>query len=110
MAKKKKPLKFGRYEVVSELGQGAMGKVYKAFDPLTQRSVAIKALKEEILAQDESGDYRKRFQREARAAGGLSHPHIITIFDVGEHEGTPFIAMEYVKGEDLRAHLTGRPL
>ena len=78
MPKKKKQLKFGRYEVESELGQGAMGKVYKAFDPLTQRPVAIKALKHEILAQDESGEYQKRFQREARAAGGLSHPHIIT--------------------------------
>ena len=59
---RKKKLKFGRYEVESELGQGAMGTVYKAFDPLTQRPVAIKALKREILAQDESGEYQKRFQ------------------------------------------------
>lgn len=97
MPRKKKQLKFGRYEVVSELGQGAMGKVYKAFDPLTQRPVAIKALKDEILAQDESGDYQKRFQREARAAGSLSHPHIITIFDVGEN----YFVMEYLEGTDL---------
>ena len=97
MPKKKKQLKFGRYEVESELGQGAMGKVYKAFDPLTQRPVAIKALKHEILAQDESGEYQKRFQREARAAGGLSHPHIITIFDVGEN----YFVMEYLEATNL---------
>ena len=97
MPKKKKQLKFGRYEVESELGQGAMGKVYKAFDPLTQRRVAIKALKDEILAQDESGEYQKRFQREARAAGGLSHPNIITVFDVGEN----YFVMEYLEGTDL---------
>ena len=94
---RKKKLKFGRYEVESELGQGAMGKVYKAFDPLTQRPVAIKALKDEILAQDESGEYQKRFQREARAAGGLSHPNIITIFDVGDN----YFVMEYLEGTNL---------
>jgi serine/threonine-protein kinase len=95
MARKK--LKFGRYEVESELGQGAMGKVYKAFDPLTQRAVAIKALKDEILAQDENGEYQKRFQREARAAGGLSHPNIITVFDVGDN----YFVMEYLEGKNL---------
>ena len=94
---RKKKLKFGRYEVESELGQGAMGTVYKAFDPLTQRPVAIKALKREILAQDESGEYQKRFQREARAAGGLSHPNIITIFDVGDN----YFVMEYLEGTNL---------
>lgn len=95
MARKKQ--KFGRYEIESELGQGAMGKVYKAFDPLTQRAVAIKALKDEILAQDENGEYQKRFQREARAAGGLSHPNIITIFDVGDN----YFVMEYLEGRNL---------
>ena len=89
--------KFGRYEVEAEIGQGAMGKVYRAFDPLTQRQVAIKVLKEEIIAQDESGEYVKRFQREARAAGGLSHPNIITVFDVGEN----YFVMEYLEGKNL---------
>jgi serine/threonine-protein kinase len=96
--------KFGRYEVVAEIGQGAMGRVYKGFDPLTQRHVAIKAIKDEILAQDEKGDYVKRFQREARAAGGLSHPNIITIFDVGEN----YFVMEYLEGKNLLAILAER--
>ena len=101
MARKKK---FGRYEIQAEIGQGAMGKVYKAFDPLTQRPVAIKAIKEEILAQDETGDYLRRFQREARAAGGLSHPNIITIFDVGEN----YFVMEYLEGKNLLNILSER--
>ena len=97
-------LQFGRYEVESELGQGAMGKVYRAFDPLTQRSVAIKVLKEEILAQDETGDYQKRFQREARAAGSLSHPNIVTIFDVGEN----YFVMELLEGESLLSRIADK--
>jgi serine/threonine-protein kinase len=96
--------KFGRYEVVAEIGQGAMGRVYKGFDPLTQRHVAIKAIKDEILAQDEKGEYVKRFQREARAAGGLSHPNIITIFDVGEN----YFVMEYLEGKNLLSILAER--
>ena len=63
-----KPLKYGRYVVDSEIGQGAMGKVYRGHDPMVERTVAIKAIKEEILEQDRSGDYLRRFQREARAA------------------------------------------
>ncbi len=89
--------KFGRYEVQEEIGRGAMGKVYRAYDPFTQRVVAIKALKDDIISQDDSGEYRKRFQREARAAGGLSHPNIITIFDVGEN----YFVMEFLEGKSL---------
>ncbi len=92
-----KPLKYGRYEVDAEIGQGAMGKVYKAHDPMVERSVAIKAIKEEILTQDRSGEYLRRFQREARAAGGLSHPNILTIYDVGEN----YFVMEYLEGKNL---------
>lgn len=96
--------KFGRYEVVAEIGQGAMGKVYRGFDPLTQRAVAIKAIREEVLEQDETGEYLKRFQREARAAGGLSHPNIVTVFDVGER----YFVMEYLEGPNLLARLAER--
>ncbi|HXV65290.1 MAG TPA: TonB family protein [Vicinamibacteria bacterium] len=98
------PHQFGRYEVQGEIGQGAMGRVYKAFDPLANRTVAIKAIKDEILAQDESGEYLKRFQREARAAGGLSHPNIITIFDVGEN----YFVMEYLDGKSLLSVISER--
>ncbi len=97
-----KPLKYGRYEVDAEIGQGAMGKVYKAHDPMVERSVAIKAIKEEILTQDRSGEYLRRFQREARAAGGLSHPNILTIYDVGEN----YFVMEYLEGKNLLELIT----
>ena len=90
-------LKFGRYEVEAEIGQGAMGIVYRARDPLSDRRVAIKKLKDDIVAQDKTGEYVKRFQREARAAGGLSHPNIIKVFDVGEN----YYVMEYLEGQDL---------
>ena len=90
-------LKFGRYEVEAEIGQGAMGKVYRALDPLSDRKVAIKTLKDDIVAQDKTGECVKRFQREARAAGGLSHPNIIKVFDVGEN----YYVMEYLEGIDL---------
>jgi serine/threonine-protein kinase len=98
----KKPKKFGRYEVDAEIGQGAMGKVYKAHDPMVERTVAIKAIKHEVLEQDRSGDYLRRFQREARAAGGLSHPNILTIYDVGED----YFVMEYLEGKNLLELIT----
>ena len=101
MAKKKK---FGRYEILGEIGQGAMGMVYKARDPLVDRVVAVKAIKADVLAQDETGEYGKRFQRESRAVGQLSHPHIVTIFDVGDN----FFVMEYLEGKSLLALLAER--
>jgi serine/threonine-protein kinase len=105
------PTRIGRYQIVDRLGEGGMGVVYLATDPLLQRTVAIKTLSvyNEELAE--------RFAREARSAAGLKHQHIITIYDVGEDEGRPFLAMEYVDGETLsemirrRAPLpTGRKL
>ncbi len=89
--------KFGRYEVEAKIAEGAMGTVYRAWDPVAQRRVAVKAVKEEVLAQDTAGDYLRRFQREARAAGGLSHPNIITIYDVGEK----YFVMELLEGTSL---------
>ncbi len=93
----------GRYEVVGELGRGAMGVVYQAKDPQIDRLVAIKTIA--LLTDDPQGEqeYRQRFFLEARAAGRLSHPGIVTIFDVGEEPEThsPYIVMEYVAGQPL---------
>lgn len=91
------PVLIGRYEVVSRLGQGGMGSLYLAKDPKIGRLVAIKLVRQEF----DSPDARQRFAREAQSAGTLRHPNIVTIFDVDEHEGLPFIAMEYIDGETL---------
>jgi len=87
----------GRYRVIRLLGQGGMGAVYLAQDPAINRQVAIKFLGDRL--DDE--EMRERFAREPRAAGGLRHPNIVTIFDVGEQDGRPYIVMEYVAGETL---------
>ena len=95
----------GRYQLVEKLGQGGMGVVYRAFDTLLQRVVAVKLISGNIETGPEQ---RERFFREARAAGQLSHRNIITIHDLGEHEGQPYLAMEYLEGEDLQ-HRLARP-
>lgn len=91
----------GRYQIISELGQGAMGVVYKAKDPLIDREVAIKTINLS-LAQEEREEYEARFYQEAKAAGRLSHPNIVTIYDVGRTEDIAYIAMEYLHGRELR--------
>lgn len=91
----------GRYEIISELGQGAMGIVYKALDPLIDRVVAIKTINLG-LALDEKEEYEGRFYQEAKAAGRLSHPNIVTIFDVGKSGDVAYIAMEFLQGKELR--------
>ena len=90
----------GRYQLLEKLGQGGMGVVYRAQDPLLQRIVAIKVISTPI---EEDAERQERFFREARAAGQLSHKNIITIHDLGEHEGQPYLAMEYLNGQDLAA-------
>ena len=96
----------GRYQLLEKLGQGGMGVVHRAVDPLLQRTVAVKLISSAIDANDE---LRERFFREARAAGQLSHKNIITIYDLGEHEGQPFLAMEFLEGQDLQQRLTVPP-
>lgn len=99
------PRTIGRYEIVREIGRGAMGLVYLAHDPRIDRRVAIKTIHAlKVLPDNEAEEIRRRFAREAQAAGKLQHPGIVTIFDVGEHEGTYFIAMEYIEGETLEPH------
>ena len=105
------PQKLGRYEIVEEIGKGAMGVVYLARDPLIGRQVALKTFRVGFSAKDqELAQFRSRFVREAQSAGILSHPNIVTIHDVVDEggEGTCFIAMEFVKGTNLK-QLMQRP-
>ena len=107
-------MKLGRYEVVRELGKGAMGIVYLAKDPLIGRLVALKTIRAAAHADDdETKEFQQRFIREAQAAGILNHPSIVTVHDIGLDEPTnvSFIAMEYVEGQNLKEVLAqGRPL
>lgn len=96
----------GKYKISGEIGMGAMGIVYKGEDPLIERTVAIKTIRFDPVAQRSDQDQaRKRFIREARSAGNLSHPNIVTIYEVGEDEGLIYIVMEYVAGQSLDAFL-----
>jgi serine/threonine protein kinase len=107
-------VKLGRYEIVRELGKGAMGIVYLAKDPLIGRLVALKTIRPSAHADDEdTREFQQRFVREAQAAGILNHPSIVTVHDIGQDEpsGMSFIAMEYVEGQNLKEVLSqGRPL
>ena len=102
MAEAKMPEKLGRYEIVRELGKGAMGVVYEGKDPNIGRRVAIKTARREVVeASGMADEMMERFLREAQAAGALNHPNIITIYDAAEEEGIAYIAMEYLEGGDL---------
>jgi eukaryotic-like serine/threonine-protein kinase len=101
----------GRYRVDGLLGTGAMGEVYRAYDPVIDRPVAIKVVRTELAAGSGSEQWLQRFRREARAAGRRFHPNIVAILDFGEDDGMPFLAMEYVDGRSLDAFLkTSGPL
>jgi serine/threonine protein kinase len=91
----------GRYRVEGLVGSGAMGEVYRAYDPVIDRPVAIKILRPELIAGSGSEQWLQRFRREARAAGRRFHPNIVAIWDFGDDNGTPFLAMEYVAGRSL---------
>src|SRR5499427_3725056 len=104
--------KLGRYEVLSELGKGAMGVVYLAKDPVIGRLVAIKTIRTASLGEDDSEvrEFKERFVREAQTAGILNHPNIVTIHDIGEdtETRTSFIAMEYIEGKNLKSLLADK--
>src|SRR5260221_3719868 len=91
----------GRYKIVSEIGQGAMGVVYKAVDPIIDRTVAIKTINLN-LSRQELEEYEARFQLEIKAAGRLNHPNIVTIYDVGKTDQVAYMAMEFLEGKELK--------
>jgi serine/threonine protein kinase len=99
------PDTIGDYKILDRIGHGGMGTLYRARDPRIGRDVAIKLLREGL----DDPDMRERFAREARSAGRLKHGNIVTIFELGDHDGMPFIAMEYIQGETLAALLKQRP-
>ena len=100
--------KLGRYDILSELGKGAMGVVYLARDPVIGRMVAIKTIRASSMGDDDSEahEFRQRFVREAQTAGILSHPNIVTIYDIAEQDGMAYIFMEFVNGRTLKEVLT----
>jgi len=95
----------GKYQLRRQLGRGAMGVVYEAFDTVIERNVALKLLRTDAFAAEQFADVRARFKREAHSAGKLSHPNIVTIFDYGEHDGAPFIVMDLMVGQELSRKL-----
>src|SRR3984957_2905840 len=99
-------MNLGKYEILSELGHGAMGVVYRARDPIINRLVAIKTITASLATDTH---LRERFYREAQSAGSLQHPNIVTIHDLGEHEQIPYIAMELIEGESLESLIARRP-
>ncbi len=100
-------MNYGRYKIVKELGKGAMGVVFQAHDPQIDRMVALKVLREEKLSSDY---FVERFFKEAKAIGRLSHPNIVTVYDVGQDHDTIYIAMEYLEGKPLDEAVKGKKL
>lgn len=98
----------GRYEIIEKLGQGAMGIVYKAYDPLIERFVAIKTIRLQALSDTERAEYKARFYQEAKAAGHLNHANIVTIHDLGESGDVAYIAMELMEGRELQEMIDGK--
>lgn len=97
--------RLGRYEIRGVLGKGAMGVVYKGFDPVIERAVAIKTIRKDTVDPDIAAQYMARFKNEAKAAGRLTHANIVGVYEFGEDDSVAFIAMEYVEGTGLREYL-----
>ena len=101
------PRPIGKYRVVAKIGEGAMGEVYKAHDPLLNRFVALKTISQGLASDPQ---FKERFIREAQSAAGLNHPNIITVYDFGEEAGLTFMAMEFLEGVDLREAIRAKTL
>src|SRR5687768_12252212 len=100
------PSTIGRFQIEALIGSGGMGEVYKAIDPTLQRTVAVKVVRPDVNNRDSF----ERLYREAQACARLQHPNIVTVFEAGESDGVVYIAMEFLKGEDLSAALRGGAL
>jgi serine/threonine protein kinase len=99
----------GRYKILELLGEGGMATVYKAYDIRLEREVAIKVIRREAFPPDDMDMLLKRFEREAKSLGRLSHPNIVGVIDYGEHEGSPYLVMVYLPGGTLKERL-GKPM
>ncbi len=97
----------GRYHILEPLGEGGMAMVYKAFDTRLERNVAVKII---LPSRQQNEKFLKRFEREARALAQLTHPNIVGVIDYGEHDGLPYLVMEYISGGTLKQKLTGKPV
>ena len=100
---------FGRYYLAERLGEGGMAVVYKAYDTRLERDVAIKIIRREAFSEEALDEVLKRFEREAKSLAKLSHPNIVKVHDFGEHEGSPYLVMEYLPGGTLKK-LLGEPI
>lgn len=100
------PRRLGKYEIVAKIGQGAMGEVFRAHDPLLNREVAVKTMAASVDADE---DLRKRFHREAQSAARLNHPNIITVYEYGDEQGQIYMAMELLEGRDLKERIGQSP-
>src|SRR5499427_8723613 len=99
--------RLGPYEILSSIGAGGMGEVYKARDTRLERTVAIKVLPQHL---SDSAEVRQRFEREAKTISQLSHPHICALYDVGSQDGVEYLVMEYLEGETLSERLVKGPI
>src|SRR5512137_2441323 len=101
-------LYFDRYHILESLGEGGMASVYKAFDTRLERDVAVKIIRTDMFIPAVLQQVLKRFEREAKSLAKLSHPNIVSIIDYGEHEGVPYLVMEYLPGGSLKDRLSGQ--
>ena len=101
---------FDRYYILGSLGEGGMASVYKAYDTRLERDVALKIIRTDMFMPSALQQVIKRFEREAKSLAKLSHPNIVSIIDYGEHEGVPYLVMEYLPGGTLKDQLQGKPL
>jgi serine/threonine-protein kinase len=104
------PRQIGKYRLDAILGRGAMGVVYRAFDPLIERTLALKTVHRAVADPEQALEMLQRFRKEAQAAGRLMHPHIVAVHEYGETDDLAFIAMEFVDGSPMSDLVAGAPL